>query len=98
MRESTIGKACERLLTKRGAWWIKTHGSGIGRAGIPDYLATYEGHSLVLEAKVPGKKPTRLQQHELDLAAAAGAIAVVITSRDQLEQLLDKLDQEGPRP
>lgn len=103
-KEAQIIRTAQQLLTRRGAWHIKTHGTGAGRNGTPDIIATYRGRSLALEAKQPGRKPTRLQQHELDSASAAGAISAVITSRTDIKRILDEIDLEldgntttGPR-
>lgn len=92
MTETAIVDGGMRLLHRRGAWAVKVHGGACGRNGIPDILATYRGRPLALEFKQPGRHPTRLQQHELDQAAAAGAITAVITSVSQLAQLLDDID------
>lgn len=98
MKEATVANGVDRILNKRGAWTVNIHGAGIGRNGIPDRLACYHGRFLALELKAPGNKPTRLQQHELDQAANAGAIAATITHPDQVSQLLDQIDAEEGRP
>lgn len=83
------------MLTRRGAWWIKTHAAGWARAGLPDLIIVYAGSTLAIELKQPGQQPTLLQQTELRRAHAAGAIARVIHTRAELEQLLDALDATG---
>lgn len=94
MSETALVKTLCRHLTKRGAWWIKTHGTTTGRTGIPDLIAIYRGRGLALEAKQPGNHPTRLQQHELDRARNAGAITAVIRTPRELDQLLNQLDTD----
>lgn len=57
-------------------WWCKLHGSGMQRAGVPDLVIVYYGHTQFVELKAPGKKPTRLQQHVLrDIIHAQGHAA-----------------------
>lgn len=94
MAEHAITATIGRLLTARGAWWFKSHGAGASRAGIPDILAVYRGRALALEIKAPGRTPTRLQAHTLARAAQAGAVAVCITSKKNLTEILDAIDHE----
>lgn len=94
MSESTIVAAICRELAERGAWWVKTHGAGVGRSGIPDLIAVYRGAALCLEAKQPGRYPTRLQRHELAGARRAGAHAHVVRSRAEVAEILDTIDAQ----
>lgn len=94
MSESTLVTAGLRHLNHRGAWAVKIHGGACGRNGIPDILAAYHGRMLALEFKLPGNKPTRLQAHELQRAAAAGAITAVIHTIGELAELLDHIDRQ----
>jgi Holliday junction resolvase len=94
MKESTVAAGTDRILNRRGAYVVNIHGAGIGRNGIADRLACYRGRFLALELKAPGRRPTRLQQYELDQAANAGAITAVITNPDQATQILDRIDAE----
>jgi hypothetical protein len=49
-----------------------------------------------LEVKQPGKKPTPLQVHVIgELRNIGGAVAEVVTSRTQAEEILDKHDRRG---
>mgnify|MGYP000657499941 CR=1 FL=1 len=43
--------------------WVKIHGSGMQRAGEPDYSITYHGRSIKAELKDKGKSPTKLQKY-----------------------------------
>jgi len=94
MTEAAITEAIIRWLRARGAHVIKTYG-GPYRRGLPDLIGVYRGRALALEVKRPGGKPTRLQQYELERFAAAGAVAGVVTSVEDVKQLLRGVDDNG---
>lgn len=86
--EKAIVNAIKRHLDKLpGCYVIKTHGS-IYSAGQPDLLGCYQGRTLALEVKRPGGKPTKLQQAVLKKWEAAGAITAVVTSVEEVKELL----------
>lgn len=66
----------------------KTLGSAY-RRGTPDLLGCYRGRALALEIKRPGGRATALQEAELAAWQAAGAIAGVVCSPEQVRVLLE---------
>ena len=94
MSEAAVQDRIHRVLKRRGAWFVKTHGTGVGRVGLPDDLACYRGRFLAIEVKQPGGKPTRLQAHELGRIRRAGGVALVATSPKEVERVLDDIDQQ----
>ena len=50
------------------------------RRGIPDFICSVNGFMLAIEAKAADKKPTALQQRELDAINASGGIALCINA------------------
>ena len=64
----------------------KTHG-GAYQAGRPDITACIAGRRVELEVKRPGRHATPLQQRNLDHWTRAGAVAGVVHSRDEVEEL-----------
>lgn len=59
------------------------------RSGEPDIDACVDGRAVKLEVKRPGNnKVTRLQQTTLDKWKAAGAVAGVVHSVDEVLELL----------
>ena len=96
MTEATIVAKLAAHIKSRGGYCIKHHGSAYSHAGTPDLLACLDGRFLALEVKRPGKSATRLQEVELARWLAAGAVAGVVTSVDDLEALL-ALDSSPPR-
>lgn len=92
--EAAITDAIIRWLRSRGAHVIKTYG-GPYRRGLPDLIGVYRGRALALEVKRPGGKPTPLQEHELSKFAAAGALAAVVTSVEDVKRLIEEVESGG---
>jgi len=90
--ERALGQRIERHLTRRGAWWVKTHGAGTSRAGIPDYIVNYRGRAIAIETKTPTGRLTRLQSYELDKFRQAGGIGIVARHLDDVAASLDAID------
>ena len=86
--EKAIVNSIKRYLEKLPECYIiKTHGS-VYVAGQPDILGCYQGRTLALEVKRPGGKPTKLQQAVLKKWEAAGAVVAVVTSVEEVKELL----------
>jgi hypothetical protein len=51
--------------------------------GTPDLVGAVNGRLLLLEVKLPGKKPTKEQRERLEEARSNGAIAEVVRSVDE---------------
>ena len=75
-------------------WWLKTHGGPMQRSGIPDLHIILNGRAYWVEVKVPGKRPTRLQEHTLQEIGEAGGCplgyiyAAWVDSLEDLKKLL----------
>jgi len=94
MTEAAITESIMRWLRRQGAHVIKTYG-GPYRRGLPDLIGVCRGRALALEVKRPGGKPTPLQEHELGRWAAAGAVAAVVTSVEDVKRLIGEVDGDG---
>ena len=70
------------------AWYYKTHGGGMTRAGVPDIIACYRGVFVGIEIKAEGNYPTKLQLHELEQIRSAGGVAGVVYSVEDVRELL----------
>lgn len=89
--ESTITKSIQVSAKARGWWVMKVAGGGFQRPGIPDLLCVKHGRAVFLEVKQPGKGPTPLQVHVMqELRSVGGAVAEVVTSRAEAEEILDR--------
>lgn len=82
--EDKAKQGVKALLKKYNVWFFKPQMGGFGKAGIPDFICCIRGRLLGVETKAVGKKPTPLQQKEIDGINAAGGVAVVVTE-DRLQ-------------
>jgi hypothetical protein len=76
--EKKIEQAACRYAKSRGALVYKF--SSPAHRGVPDRLFIKNGRVLFLEFKAPGKKPTKLQQRELDLLQGQKVVAFYVDS------------------
>ena len=89
--EAEITAAVRDYLRLVGAWELKVLG-GLGqRPGVPDVLACVQGRFVAIEVKRPGRRPTPRQAAELEAIRAAGGIALVATSLDEVVEALRPL-------
>lgn len=93
-RESTLAKSMARRIRDRGGWARKTHG-GQFSSGLPDIIASYRGHFIGIEVKMPGRENTLTlnQKGVLDGIRATGGIARMYVSVTQVDRLLDAIDK-----
>ena len=98
MHESDLAKKMAVRIRLRGGWARKIAG-GPGQAGLPDIIAGYRRYGIGLEVKMPGKERnvTVLQQKTLDAMAAAGMVTAVVTTVQQVERIMDKIDKAYER-
>lgn len=66
-----------------GAVIYSPPGGAFGRAGEPDIHITYGGCKMVIEAKSDVGEPTKLQIKRLMEYRAAGALAMIMTGKDE---------------
>lgn len=92
--ESTITKSIVALAKSLGWWTFKIAGGPMQTAGVPDLLCVKGGDAVFLEVKQPGKHPTELQKQRMhEIRTIGGAVAEVVTSRDEAERILRRWDQ-----
>lgn len=92
MLEKTIVKSIREFLRERGCWSAKNHGTPFTPSGRSDIYACCRGRFVALEVKLPGEQATPLQLRELQEMVAAGAVAAVVHS---VEEVGDVLEQAG---
>lgn len=89
--ESSITRSIVTLAKSLGWWTFKIAGGPMQTSGIPDLLCLKNGRAVFLEVKQPGKKPTPLQEHRmLEIRKIGGAVAEVVTSKEEAERILRK--------
>ena len=61
----------------------------IGQKGLPDVLGyTKDGHLIGIEAKIKPNKPSAIQQATIDDMQAAGCIAAIVYSPEDMQKVL----------
>lgn len=92
--EKKFENQLKKVLTQRGAWYIKNW-AGLGEdKGIPDILVSYNGYFLSLEVKRTDGKGviTPVQKKQAKLITESGSVAVFISKLSTLDIILDWLD------
>jgi hypothetical protein len=94
--ERKLVQRIQHYLDEQGARSFKIHGEegSYQEAGIPDLLVCYRGRFIGLEVKLPGNTPSPLQEKVLREIKAAGGIAEVVTSVEQVRNLLAKIGKK----
>lgn len=84
--EKKLEKRCTDVAKAHG-WWSRKFSSPANR-GVPDRIYIKDGNVVFIEFKAPGKKPTPLQAHEIELIKQHGGNAVWIDNIDTFKQRL----------
>lgn len=89
MLEKTIVKKIrDYLKTVPECYAWKTHGGQYSQAGIPDIICCIKGRFVAFEVKTPDGKPTVLQEQTIRKLRAAGGIAEIVRSVDDVKTML----------
>ena len=102
-KEKDIQKQIVQYLKMRGAVAVRTNSGAFkvkdrfvrfnSEEGCSDLLCCYRGFFVALEVKRPGKKPTAKQSGFLGEVEKASGIAAVVTSIDDVREILDNLER-----
>ena len=89
-KEALVKKNVKQTLDALGIYHFSPPGMGLGRAGIPDIIACYNGLFLAIECKAGKGKTTALQERELNAIRTAKGLAFVINEENMnnLKELL----------
>jgi hypothetical protein len=95
--EGKIVKAIQARIKKRGGRCIKIHGGDnpFQEVGIPDLLCCYRGRFVGLEVKQPGERPSPVQMVFLHEIVSSGGYASVVSSVEEVDRLLARIDREA---
>ena len=94
--EGKVKAAVKKILEKKNVWYFMPFMMGMGRVGIPDFIACVNGTFLAIECKAGKGELTALQERELLNIEFAGGVAVVVREdtltdlEKGLEELLDE--------
>ncbi|MBR3623759.1 MAG: VRR-NUC domain-containing protein [Selenomonadaceae bacterium] len=90
MKESIIVKNILKYLkTLPECFAWKEHGGLYGTAGIPDIIACIDGKFYGFEVKTERGKTTALQEATIGKINAAGGMAVVVRSVEDVKKILE---------
>src|SRR4249920_135428 len=91
--EGRIVKKIQARIAERGGRCFKIWGSDGSRqeVGIPDLLVCFYGVFLGLEVKQPGEKASPIQRQVLKTIEAAGGVARVVCSVEEVDEILDQV-------
>ncbi len=83
-------------LESQGARSFKIHGEegSYQEAGIPDLLVCWRGRFIGLEVKMPGNTPSPIQEKVLREIKQSGGKGEVVSSVEQVRNLLAKLEKK----
>jgi len=88
--EAALVKRTDGFLKKEpGVWFTKIHGGGMSRAGLPDFFISVAGRMLTIELKVHPNFASPAQKHEIRRINAAGGIARICRSLDDVASAVD---------
>ena len=94
--EGAVKAKIKAWLESRGIWFSMPMGTGFGNSGVPDFLCSWGGRFLAIEAKAPGKRrnTTVMQDNQIMGIHKSGGIAVVVDDVSQLDELEARLGRE----
>jgi hypothetical protein len=76
--EGKVKTAIVKILKKHNVYYFFPATGGYGRSGVPDIVACVNSRFVGIECKALGKKPTALQERELENIHKAGGSAIVV--------------------
>lgn len=65
--------------------------------GLPDLVNCFMGRFVGLEVKQPGEEPSPKQRQILGEIEAAGGVAAVVTTVEEVAELLAEIEKEVDR-
>ena len=91
LEKDLVSKILKYLRGLDGCFCFKEHGGMYGTAGIPDIIVCIGGRFVAFEVKVPTGKLTKLQEITIRKIKTAGGIAVKVTSVEEVENVIKKI-------
>ena len=92
--ESKVKDKIKAICKARGAYYAMPVMGGMASNGTPDFLISYKGRFVAVEAKAGKGKPTPLQLVRLKEIATSGAVAMVVNENNtvDLSLVFDAID------
>lgn len=89
MKETTINKQIQKVITDNGGYVIKTIATN--RSGVADIIACIGGKFIAIEGKTKVGEVSELQKAHIRQVQAAGGVAIVARSPAEVQDLLSSL-------
>ncbi len=99
LEKTIVNKVIKYLKSLPGCFCWKQHGGQFGTMGLPDIICCISGRFVAFEVKRPAfggyaaGKLTPLQLATITKIQAAGGIAVVVTSLEDVKYAVENLDR-----
>jgi Holliday junction resolvase len=95
--ENAVKLKVVKQLASVGAYYFFPATGGYGRSGVPDIVCCYKGRFVGIECKARGKRPTALQQSNLEDIVRHGGISVVVdeSSVDSFKEIFLEITNEN---
>lgn len=84
--EGKIKARVKKLLNQHGAYSHMPVQNGMGSPSL-DFVCCFRGLYVAIEAKAPGKKPTKRQEKTMAQIRKAGGLAFVVSNEETLDLL-----------
>ncbi len=93
MNEKQLENKIKNYLKENDHYYVKVHGNGVGKVGVPDIIACVYGLFVGLEIKAPnGKgKVTKLQQYNLDKIKESKGVGLVIDKWEDFYEFMESI-------
>ena len=95
--ETNIARAIRQYLRLRGIAHFKHWGGPMSERGVADLICCWRGHFLAIEVKTRKGALSDDQARFLERIKAAGGIALVARSVDDVIDAIERLDPEQGR-
>jgi Holliday junction resolvase len=89
--ESKVKKKVQAILKELGCYYFSPIGGPYSAKGVPDIITCYKSKFIGIECKSGNKKPTALQEKNLQAITDAGGLALVI-NESNVDLLKYKID------
>ena len=86
-----VKKRVRGLLEEFNCWFFMPFMTGVGNAGVPDFVGIHKGRGFAVECKAGKNKPTMLQARELGRIVQAEGFAIVVNETEGMAALYEWL-------
>lgn len=76
--EKNLENRIKNFLKSKRIWYVKFHGTGFTKSGVPDLLTCINGKFVAIEVKSQIGKTTKLQDFHMQEIRNCGGIAMVV--------------------